>query len=88
MQYRTDTVSVLCRGLPILDEKNLKNGLRIENSAYYISRGYVPFAMIRLYKRGIFEEAFTFNELKHAFRILIVMQLIDLAGHFAFRYYT
>ena len=48
----------------------------------------MPFALFRLYKRGIFEEVFSFVEVKHLFRIMIVMHLIDLAGHAAFKYYT
>ena len=53
-----------------------------------MSRVYVPFALFRLYRRGVFEEVFSFVEVKHLFRIVVLMHLIDLAGHAAFRYYT
>ena len=60
----------------------------MESSVFYLSRAYVPYALFKLYRRGIFEEVFSFVEVKHLFRIAIVMHLIDLAGHAAFRYYT
>ena len=60
----------------------------LENSIFYLSRAYVPFALFRLYRRGIFEEVFSFVEVKHMFRIAIVMHLIDLVGHAAFKFYT
>ncbi len=53
-----------------------------------MSRAYVPAALFRLYRRGVFEEVFTFVEVKHLFKIVIFMHLIDLAGHAAFRFYT
>ena len=87
-QYKVDTVGLLCRGLPPEDESSLKTGLRAGDTFFYASRGYVPFALFRLYKRGLLEESFSFAELKHCIRILIVMHIIDLLGFAVFKYYS
>ena len=87
-QYRTDAIALLCQGLEKQDENTLKYGIWLEQGAYYTSRTYVPFGLVQLFRRGIFEESFTFVEVKHVCRILVVMHLIDLAGHFSFRYMT
>lgn len=55
---------------------------------FYVSRLYVPYALFSLYRKGVFDEYFSFGELKHMIRIVIFMQFIDLAGHALFRYMT
>ena len=79
---------MLCRGLPTDDETSLKTGLRAGDAFFYASRGYVPFALFRLYKRGLLEESFSFAELKHCVRIMVVMHIIDLMGFAVFKYYS
>lgn len=44
--------------------------------------------MVLLHRRGVFEESFSFIEVKHVARIMVLMHCIDLLGHYAFRYYT
>ncbi len=41
-----------------------------------------------MYRLGIFQDSFSFMEIKYIFRIIIVMQLLDLAGHAGLRYMT
>ena len=55
---------------------------------FYLSRVYVPYSLFRLYRKGIFDETFSAGELRHIVRILIVMHLLDIAGHVALRYMT
>jgi hypothetical protein len=55
---------------------------------FYLSRLYVPYSLFSMYRSGIFQESFSFLEVKYIFRIIIVMQLLDLAGHAALRYMT
>lgn len=55
---------------------------------FYLSRLYVPLSLFRMYRMGIFQESFSFSELKYIFRIIIAMQLIDLAGHAMLKYWT
>eukprot|EP00352_Strombidinopsis_acuminata_P003927 CAMPEP_0176380636 /NCGR_PEP_ID=MMETSP0126-20121128/31282_1 /TAXON_ID=141414 ORGANISM="Strombidinopsis acuminatum, Strain SPMC142" /NCGR_SAMPLE_ID=MMETSP0126 /ASSEMBLY_ACC=CAM_ASM_000229 /LENGTH=80 /DNA_ID=CAMNT_0017744063 /DNA_START=245 /DNA_END=487 /DNA_ORIENTATION=+ len=38
--------------------------------------------------RGVFQESFSFAELKYMARIVIVMHMIDIAGHALLRYMT
>ena len=87
-QYRTDAVALLCQGLEKQDETTLKYGIWLETSMFYGSRIYVPLTLVQLFRRGVFEESFTFVEVKHVCRILVVMHLIDLTGHLMFRFYT
>lgn len=49
---------------------------------------YVPYALFRMYRTGVFQESFSFSEVKYIFRIIIVMQLLDLTGHAILRYMT
>lgn len=53
-----------------------------------MSRLYVPFALFKMYRSGIFQENFSFMEIKYVIRIIVVMQMLDLAGHATFRYMT
>jgi len=55
---------------------------------YTLSRLYVPLSLFLLYRRGVFNESFSFGEFKHIIRITIVMQLLDLTGHFLLRKMT
>ena len=60
----------------------------VENGFFYGSRAYVPLALYSMYRRGLFEEAFAFTEVRYLFKIVLVMQAIDIMGHFVFRYMT
>jgi len=60
----------------------------VENVFFGLSRLYVPAALFRLYRRGLFDDHFSFTELKYIFRMVVVMHCIDLFGHFLFRYLT
>ena len=55
---------------------------------FYMSRFYVPYSLFRMYRSGIFQDSFSFLEIKYIVRIIIVMQAIDLAGHALLRYMT
>ena len=55
---------------------------------FYMSRGYVPTALFYLYRKGIFEESFSFGEFKHIMKIALFMHCIDLVGHAIFRGFT
>ena len=83
-----DTKALLCRGLEKNEESKIQNGLILENVVFGASRLYVPSALYSLYRRGLFEDNFSFRELKFMFRIVVVMHMIDLAGHAMFKYYT
>jgi hypothetical protein len=41
-----------------------------------------------MYRRGMFNDAFSFSEFKLVIRVIIFMHLIDLAGHAMFKYMT
>ena len=53
-----------------------------------MSRLYVPWGLFSMYRSGIFQETFSFAELRYVFRIIIIMQCLDLAGHAILRYMT
>jgi len=55
---------------------------------FYLSRLYVPYGLFSMYRAGIFQESFSFVEVKYVFRILVVMQALDLLGHAGLRYLT
>lgn len=55
---------------------------------WYVSRAYVPYAFYRMYKKGTFEEYFTFVEVKAVIKVAIMMYLISLTGHAMMRYMT
>ena len=55
---------------------------------FYMSRVFVPLSLFQMYRKGIFQESFSFTEVKYIVRIIIMMQLIDIAGHAALRYMT
>ena len=52
------------------------------------SRAYVPISLYQLYRQGVFQESSSFGEIKYVVRVFIVMQLLNYAGHYAFRKYT
>lgn len=83
-----DTKALLCRGLEKKEEKKIQNGLYLENAVFAASRLYVPAVLYSYYKRGLFEDNFSFRELKLMFRVAVIMHLIDLAGHAMFKFYT
>ena len=60
----------------------------LENAVFGASRLYVPAALYSYYRRGLFEDNFSFRELKFMFRIVVIMHLIDLTGHAMFKFYT
>jgi hypothetical protein len=78
----------MCRGIEDAEVKRIQNGLYVEDGMFYLSRLYVPYSLFRMYRLGIFQESFSFMEVKYIFRIIIMMQLLDLAGHAALRYMT
>lgn len=88
LQYRIDAKALMCRGIEDKEVKTIQNGLYVEDGMFYMSRLYVPVSLFSMYRSGIFQESFSFMEFKYIFRILVVMQLIDLAGHAAMRYIT
>lgn len=88
LQYRIDAKAVMCRGIEDAEVKKIQNGLYVEDGMFYLSRAYVPFSLFTMYRQGIFAESFSFNEVKYIFRIIVVMQLLDLAGHAMLRYMT
>ena len=55
---------------------------------FYASRVYVPLRLFSLYRKGVFDEHFTFGEFKYIVRIAIMMQVIDLVGHYMFKRMT
>ena len=57
----------------------------MEQGIFYASRLYVPFALFMMYRRGVFQEAVSFGELKHVGKIAIMMHMIDLGGYAAMR---
>ena len=79
----------MCRGdLAAEDVQRINNGLRIENAMFYLSRGFVPTALFYLYRKGLFEESFSFGEIKYIMKIAIFMHCIDLTGHAIFRAFS
>ena len=55
-QFRVDLKATLCKGLPEDEIKYIKFNLRLEDTSFYISRAYVPWAFWRMYRKGIFEQ--------------------------------
>ena len=80
-QYRTDIKAVMCRGIPENEVTTIKQALGIESGMFYFSRLYVPAKFYQLYRAGVFKESFTFGEARYVARIIIVMHLLDCAGH-------
>ena len=48
----------------------------------------MPVNFYLLYKGGVFKETFTFGEGKYILRIMIMMHLIDCAGHLMMKRWT
>ena len=78
----------MCRGIEDSEVTTIKQGLMIENTMFAASRAYVPLNLFFLYRRGVFQEHFTFGEFKYIFRIMIFMHVIDCLAHFAMKKYT
>lgn len=78
----------MCRGIEDAEVKRIQQGLYVEDGMFYLSRLYVPYSLLTMYRAGIFQESFSFLEIKIMFRIIVVMQMIDIAGHAALRYMT
>ena len=88
-QYKTDTKALLCRGeLENAEIQRIQGALYTEQAFFILSRAYVPLALLMMYKRGVFAEAFSFAEFKHVIKIGLIMQGIDLSGHGVFRLLT
>lgn len=87
-QYRVDTKALMCRGIEDNEVQTIKRGLQAENGMFYLSRLYVPFAFFSLYRKGVFEQNFTFSELKYIIRVAIFMYMIEVAGFVIFRKMT
>jgi hypothetical protein len=78
----------MCRGIEESEVKRIKQGLYVSDGMFYMSRLYVPYFLFRMYRLGIFQESFSLLEVRLIVRIIIVMHLLDLAGHSALRYMT
>jgi len=78
----------MCRGIAQDDITKIKTGLYIENGFFALSRLYVPLRIAHLYRRGVFQESFTFGEFKYILRVFIFMHCIDIAGHMLMKWYT
>lgn len=87
-QYRTDAIALMCRGIEPADANSIRYGLYTEKAFFWVSRLYVPFALFRMYRKGVFVDALTTQELKAVAKIAIGMHLIDVFGHFLFRLQT
>ncbi len=88
LQYRIDAKALMCRGIEDQEVKRLQRGIYVEDGMFYLSRLYVPWGLFTMYRSGIFQEAFSFTEVRYVVRIIIVMQLLDLTGHVLLRYMT
>ena len=88
LQYRIDVKALMCRGIETAEVSSIQRGLYSEDGMFYLSRVYVPYALFRMHRSGIFQQSFSFMEIKYIFRVIVVMQLIDLTGHACLRYMT
>jgi hypothetical protein len=88
LQYRIDAKALMCRGIKDDEVKQIQRGLYVEDGMFYLSRLYVPWGLFRMYRSGIFQDTFSFMEIRYVIRIIIAMQCLDLAGHAALRYMT
>ena len=85
-QFKTDLQALLCSGKLTDDEVNkVRTAIYLEQGIFYASRLYVPFALFMMYRRGVFQEAVSFGELRHVGKIAIMMHMIDLGGYAAMR---
>ena len=75
----------MCRGIEEKDANAIKYGVWTEKAFFWLSRAYVPLALYRMYKRGVFADHLTFGEIKAVAKVAIGMHLIDIFGHFLFR---
>ena len=88
-QYRTDVKALQCRGN--LSEKELQRvqmSLNLEWAVFGLSRALVPFSLFIMYRRGVFQESFHFEELKAIVKIAMAMHAVDLGGHLMMRVLT
>jgi len=87
-QYRTDAKALMCRGIEDEEAIKIKRGLQLESALFYLSKAYVPLSLFLMYKRGIFQESFSFGEVRQLLRVVVTMQLIEVSGSALFRWYT
>jgi hypothetical protein len=77
---------MLCRGnLSDEEHKRIKMALNLEWAVFAASRALVPFCLFVMYRRGVFQESFQFEELKSILKIGVSMHMMDLSGHFLMR---
>ena len=62
--------------------------LKVEWAVFAMSRALVPVCLFVMYRRGVFQESFQFDELKSILKIGISMHAMDLAGHGIMRLMT
>lgn len=62
--------------------------LNLENALFGFSRAFVPLCLFVMFRRGVFQESFSFGELKAIIKIGFGMHAIDLSGHFMMRQLT
>ena len=48
----------------------------------------MPTQIYRLYKHGIFEQSFSFGELRFMLRIFLVMHVVNCGGHLLMKQWT
>ena len=88
-QYRTDVQALVCRGnLSKEEAQKVQMSLNLEWGIFALSRAIVPLCLIVMYRRGVFQESFQFDELKSIMKIGVSMHAIDLSGHFLMRNLT
>ena len=88
-QYRTDVKALVCRGnLSNADTKQIQMSLNMEWAVFGMSRALVPLCLFVMYRRGVFQESFQFEELKSIIKIGCAMHATDLSGHFMLRQLT
>ena len=57
-------------------------------SIFALSRIYVPVALYLMYRRGVFLDSISSQEIKGCIKVAVSMHLIDVFGHFLFRLQT
>lgn len=75
--YRFDTKTLLMRNdLTNKDTATLNNAILIENTFFVLSRIYVPLRLVVMYRKGVFSENISFNEINKLFNIMVACYAI------------
>ena len=62
--------------------------INLEWAVFAASRVLVPVCLFAMYRRGVFQEAFSIEELRSIIKIGVGMHAVDLSGHLAMRMLT